>query len=552
MEIKAFALGGLDELGKVCFVVEVQEEIYIFDAGLKYFNNIDLGNNVIIPNFDYLIKNKDRIKGIFITKIDISDAYAIKYLIKKIKNITIYTSEINKNLMADIGLLSSAEVIKNVKIIQDHYVKIGNNQVKKFNTASNLPGSCGFSIKTRDGLIIYTGSFIIETNKEKEIFNTNYKKISRDEKVLLLISNVSNINTDGFGVTKSRIDNWLDNSLDETKENLYICCYDNEWYKIHNIIKKLFKNKDKFNISFFDKKFFNFYFNTLKNIDPIYNSIDFINFEDIKRSETKRNIILLTGDQKWLFSRIKRIILQTNPEVRLTDKDFVLLLGENKFNMELSIFNILNELHRTDSKIKFVSQKEIIPTEAGTEDLRFLCNQLEPKYFIPFNAYYKEICKAKDKISTCLNEEQIIIINNGDVVIFKNGNKQKKMENIKSESVFINTSTFDIVPASILNERQILGTYGVVFISFGFNLNNMKYSILTNIEIDFIGINSNEKKLLKIKNEIIKSIKFLFENKLKEIKIPKNINILVKKLSEKIIKKELNKYPFIISMIVNM
>ena len=119
-KIRCFALGGLDELGKNLFVVEVNQDIFIFDCGLKILKNLDLGVNTLIPDFNYLVKHQNRIQGVFITKIDKGNFYALPFLLNRIKTLKVFVTKISREIIITFNLLSLQQMKNNLFVLENY------------------------------------------------------------------------------------------------------------------------------------------------------------------------------------------------------------------------------------------------------------------------------------------------------------------------------------------------------------------------------------------------------------------------------------------------
>ncbi|WHP39014.1 MAG: hypothetical protein QJQ54_03325 [Mollicutes bacterium] len=208
-KIKVFSLGGLDEVGKNCIVIEVNEQIFIFDSGLKYLNNIDLGINSVIPDFSFLIENQKKIRGLFLSKIETSKAHSISYLLKKIPHLTVYLTATSKEILKGLNLLTEQQINKNLHVLNDQHLQFNNVKLQMFSTATSMPGSCGYILSTQDGDIVYTGSIVIKSKFNTNLFSTDLSGLIKEKPLptLLLIQNVEEVATEGFTVPNNRIDN---------------------------------------------------------------------------------------------------------------------------------------------------------------------------------------------------------------------------------------------------------------------------------------------------------------------------------------------------------
>ena len=163
-KIKICALGGLNETGKNMYVVEVDNDIFVFDAGLKYADDKMLGVDYIIPNYDYLKENKTRIKGLFITHGHDSQMGAISDLLLDIPDLKIYATKFTLEILKE-QLIEDKIDCKNLMEIQAHKkINFGENGIFPISLTHSIPDTVGYALYTKDGIIFYTGNFLFDAS----------------------------------------------------------------------------------------------------------------------------------------------------------------------------------------------------------------------------------------------------------------------------------------------------------------------------------------------------------------------------------------------------
>ena len=170
--IRLFALGGLDENGKNLYVIEINNEIFLIEAGIKYPETEQLGVEMIIPDFDYLIKNQDRIKALFITHAHDDVMAALPYLLKQI-NIPVYTTPLTAELISNMAHKEGLRNLKIHRVKRSGEFKIGNIKVRSFGVTHSIADAFGVAIDTPQGYVVYLGEFIIDYDIREESFMCN-------------------------------------------------------------------------------------------------------------------------------------------------------------------------------------------------------------------------------------------------------------------------------------------------------------------------------------------------------------------------------------------
>ena len=206
-KIKIFSLGGLNENGKNMYIVNVDENIFVLDAGLKYADDKMLGIDYIIPNFDYLKENKEKIKGIFITHGHDSQMGAVTDIVREIPNIDVYGTEFTVNLLK-IEFEEEKLDIKCLHTIKPHHkINFGTISIFPISLTHSVPGNVGYVINTTDGAIVYTGNFLFDQTMP-EVYKTDIGKLAYVGKqgVLCLMSESLYSEKNGFTTPNNRID----------------------------------------------------------------------------------------------------------------------------------------------------------------------------------------------------------------------------------------------------------------------------------------------------------------------------------------------------------
>ena len=162
-KIRVFALGGLNENGKNMYVVNVDKDIFVFDAGLKYDNDLNLGIDYIIPNIDYLIKNRNNIKGIFLTHGHEGNMGAIPDILEQLPEVPVYATKLTLQIIKRELNKAEAEKYKFVEIKPHNKIDFGKNSIFPISVTHSIPDAVCFVLYTKDGAIVYTGDFVFDS-----------------------------------------------------------------------------------------------------------------------------------------------------------------------------------------------------------------------------------------------------------------------------------------------------------------------------------------------------------------------------------------------------
>lgn len=457
-KIKIFALGGLNEIGKNMYVVDIDNNIFVFDAGLKYADDSMLGVDYIIPKYDYLIQNKKKIKGIFITHAHDEQMGALPDILPELENVPVYatkfTMEIIKRELAEskINYSKLIEVKPHVKI------NFGKISVFPINVTHSVPDSVGYVINTVDGAIFYTGNFMFDSSMLGP-YKTDIGKLAYIGKqgVLCLLSESMYADKKGFTAPNNRIAPIVNEILDQD-DRIIVSVFPNQFYKIQELFNGIM-HTDR-NVVIIGKRLQDI---ILNSIELNYMKFDVNKIKTISHVNDKNIIVLIADDREKPFSNFLRIIRGYDKFIKLNKKDTVLFMSPVFPGMEKSSSKLLDGVTRIGCNLIDLSSK-YLSHHASSEDLMLMINLLNPKYYMPVNGEYRhEIANKKAAIIAGMNEENILCKLNGDVVYFKNGKLVDDDIKIPTDELLIDGEVGD-VGEIVLKDREMLSDNGVVVV----------------------------------------------------------------------------------------
>lgn len=483
--IRVFALGGLDERGKNMYVVEVNRDIFIFDAGSKIPEREALGIDTVIPDFSYLKENASRIKGIFISKPSEESFGAISYLLKDLK-ITVYASKlaiflIKQKLHKFRVWYSENELIE---INAKDTFSFNDNEIEVFNTTSCIPDSFGFALKTVDGAIVYTGDYIFDS-EERNSFSTDLNHLSKiaDDKVLLLMSDSGYANRHDYTAPNHKCKKWIESSFKEAPSKIIIACHDQDFYRISEILE-LVKETNR-EAMFMD--------GTLKSILEEFKAHAYLNlsknqFKTVHNNTVnQQSVIFVTGNGDRLYTRLHKIINGDDENLEINDLDTVILATPPLPGYELKHARVLDELARTDATFITLSDKKIWDMHASYEDIKMMVGIIKPKFFMPVKGLHKNIVNAglsANEAGVLVNN--ILIKDNGQILEFVDGKLGPSPASLKCNNIYVDGLGVGDIGAVVLNERKQLARDGILI--SGITLNRRTKEIVSLVDIQMRGV----------------------------------------------------------------
>lgn len=357
--INFFALGGLDERGKNLYCVEVDKDIFIFEAGTKHPERGILGIDVVIPNLDYIKENKKRIKAIFISKPGHESSEAITYILKH-ASIPIYANDLTTFIMKfQLQRLKVRNKDECFNTIRDkQIIEFGNNSVEVFRTTTNYPESFGFALHTSDGTIVYTGDYIFDSTAFTS-FTTDLQHLARISKkeVLLLLSDSQSATRRDYTAPNHKIATSIERAVKEAKGRVFLACFEQDFHKIAELFTIL-RELDR-PVAIYGQTLYETikYMKNSKRLNTLLSDIEIKPLNEVKNKEN--GVIIVTGSGERLYTRLAKMAMDNDEMVDIKDSDTIILASPPSPGKELNHANTLDELARANCKTIALSDKRI-------------------------------------------------------------------------------------------------------------------------------------------------------------------------------------------------
>ncbi|MBE6152265.1 MAG: ribonuclease J [Firmicutes bacterium] len=506
-KIKIFSLGGLNEIGKNMYVVEVDQDIFVFDAGLKYADDNNLGVDYIIPNYDYLKENKERIKGLFITHGHDQQMGAISDILLDIPNLKVYgttfTLEILKEELQEDGIQTEHLI----EIKPHKKLNFGNNSVFPISLTHGVPDAVGYVLYTPDGAIFYTGNFVFDPTMS-DFYKTDVGKLAYVGKqgVLCLLSESMYADKKGFTSPNHRTSALIREILyKHNNERILFNVFQAQLNRIQELFNEVIKTNRR--VVIMGKRLEAL---ILRSIDMKYIDFDKTRIGSLKEVEDKNVVVLISDEREKPFSNIKRIIRGYDKFIKIDEHDTVVFASPVYDGMEKSFTKVLDDIAALGANLVTFSNKKYLSLHASSEDLMLMIDLMKPTYYFPVNGEYRNQVANKDvALQVGMKEENIILNLNGQVATFINGKLLDTKETIKTDEVLIDGKTPGDIGELVLKDREMLSDNGIVIVTA--TLDRMTKKVLAGPEIltrGFIYVKENIdliKEAERISNEIIEN-----------------------------------------------
>nr|WP_209437977.1 ribonuclease J [Mesobacillus selenatarsenatis] len=491
--IKIIPLGGVGEMGKNMYITEVDGDIFVVDVGLMFPEDEMLGIDVVIPDFTYLVLNRDRVKAIFLTHGHEDHIGALSYLLRKM-NIPVYGTKLTialaKEKMREQDFTGSVDFHE---INSDTIVDFDKVSVSFFKTNHSIPGSVGISILTSDGAIVHTGDFKFDQAAAPLYKPEIGKMASIGEKgVLCLLSDSTEAERPGHTPSESTVIAELSNVFYNAEGRIIAACFASDLNRIQHLFNSAYANDRKVAVVG----------NSLKRVYDIALQLGYLQVEedliisvnDLKDYDNSQVVILTTGSQGEPIEALQKMAKQVHPQVNILAGDTVLFAASPLRGSEVFIYKTIDMLYRAGANVVTSKNSVQVSSHGSQEELKFMINLMNPKYFIPVHGEYKMLKAHKKLAQFCgIPEENIFIPDRGDVIEISGG-KLKFTEKVPAGNTLIDGIGIGDVGNIVLRDRRLLSQDGVLLVVV--TLNKTDRRILAGPEIisrGFVYVRESEK-----------------------------------------------------------
>jgi len=548
-KIRIISLGGLDELYKNMTLVEINDEIYVIECGVKFPDKTKPGVDYIIPRYDYLLANKSKVKGYFLTHGHDSMIGALPYIYQKVPA-PIYCTHPTQTFFISFCIHNHIDYSKYsfVLVKPSDDIRIGGRIIRLFSTCCNFADSFGISISTDQGNVMYLSNFVIN-NDNTHGFTNDVVKLAQicDQKTLVLLMDASSAENPGYCAPNYRLFYLIQKEVMDLKGRVFFAIDTPDLFNIIDCLNRTIKFTNR-KIIPYDETSKEVIENLMKAGYLAFDHKNMASVEDVNRLPPNEVLVFITGFGSKLNSKVALLAAKNNDEkiVFLTDKDTFIFANHITPENEVSTTDALDELYHNDCKIIRLG-KNFVRMHACEEDIKQIVSLIRPKYFIPVTASFKQLLAAAKlavNMNVGLNHNSIFIVDNGNIIEFEAGFGKICSNKVITGDLFVDGKGIGDIQNEVIEERQKFSDDGVIVLAA--TISKSQHKIAAGPDVQTRGL-----VFLKDNESLIKEITKLFVNTI-EIELTKeNYSIsymeeATKDLIFKAIRRALNKTPIII------
>lgn len=461
--VKLIPIGGLNEIGKNMTLLEYKNDIMIIDCGLSFPDDEMFGIDIVIPDFSYLIKNREKVKGMILTHGHEDHIGAIPYLLKEL-NIPIYGTRLTlglvENKLKEHGIKGKLNTIK-----AGQNVKIGEFKIETMRTTHSIADAICLAIDTPAGIIFHTGDFKIDyTPVDGEPINFQRLADIGQKGVLLMLADSTNAERKGYTASERTIGVALENIFRGSEARILIATFSSNVHRVQRIINTAVMFNRKVAISG----------RSMVNVVNLAIELGYLNIPEnvlvdinkIKNIPDNQLVIITTGSQGEPMSALARMASADHKAVQIKKGDMVILSSSPVPGNEKTVSNVINKLFEKGADVIYSDIADIhVSGHACSEELKLMHSLIKPRYFMPVHGEYRHL-KQHAFIAENLGmpPENIHILENGEVLHLNKDHVKKSKEEVAASAVLVDGLGVGDVGNIVLRDRKLLSESGLIIV----------------------------------------------------------------------------------------
>ena len=464
--IKIIPLGGLGEIGKNITLYEYDGDMFLVDCGMAFPDEDMPGIDIVIPDFSYVLENRDKIKGMVVTHGHEDHIGAIPYLLRNF-NLPIYATKLTIGLiegkLKEHKLLSSA----NLNVVKaGDTVKLGKFSVEFIHVNHSIPDAVGFAIKCVGGTVVHTGDFKIDTTPiDDHVIDIGRFAQLGKEGVLALLADSTNVERPGYTASERIVGESLSNLFKKAGDNrIIVATFSSNIHRIQQIIDEAYRCNRKVAVSG----------RSMLNVVSIASELGYLNvpesvlieIEAIRNYTPGQTVIITTGSQGEPLSALHRMAFSDHRQVEIIPGDMIIISATPIPGNEKLVTKVINELMKHGANVVYERMYDVhVSGHACQEELKLIMSIVNPKYFIPLHGEQKHLMKHTDLARIMgINPKNTLVATNGSVIEVSN-KEIKCSEVVPAGRVFVDGLGVGDVGSIVLRDRKLLSDDGIIVVA---------------------------------------------------------------------------------------
>jgi ribonuclease J len=459
-------LGGLEEIGLNMTVMEYGDDMVIIDAGLMFPEEDMPGIDFVIPDFTYILENREKVRGVVLSHGHEDHTGALPFLLKELP-IPVYGTPLTIGLVRDKLKEHKLEQIELNAVLPREVVTLGMFEIEFIRVTHSIVDGVGFGIRTPEGLIVHTGDFKLDpTPVDGQLMDFHKFSEYGERGTVLLMSDSTNAEKGGFTFSEKEVRRAFDDIFADAKGRIIIATFASNIHRIQQVIDVA---------AMFGRKVIMTGKSLIANaqiaLDLGYLRIPpdtWVKLEDLKHLNDNKVVLITTGSQGEPMSVLSRIATDEHKQIKVKEGDVVILSAKMIPGNERSIGRIINHLFRRGADVIYEKVSEIhVSGHASKEELKLMLNLVRPRHFMPVHGEFRhKVYHARLAEKTGIPRENIFLLDDGDVLEISEGSASRGGK-VTSGRIYVDGKGVGDVEDMVLRDRRRLAHDGIVLILIG-------------------------------------------------------------------------------------
>ncbi|MBR1654181.1 MAG: ribonuclease J [Clostridia bacterium] len=510
--LKIIPLGGLEEIGKNITIFEYDDEIVLVDCGLEFPEDNMLGVDLVIPDVTYLVKNKEKIKGLVITHGHEDHIGSIPYVLKQV-DMPIYATRLTVGLIQN--KLEEHKLLRSTRLYtvdQGQTVDLGKIKVEFIRSSHSIPDSVMLAIHTPVGTVMHTGDFKIDfTPIDDQLMDFGRIAEIGNQGVLALLSDSTNSERKGYTMSESSVGEVFDRLFMNCKKRIVVATFASNVHRVQQICNSAVKYGRK--IAVCGRSMINM-IETARNLGYIQVPDNtFIDIDMIKNYTDEQLTILTTGSQGEAMSALTRMAAGEHKKVVITPNDLVIISATAIPGNEKLVSKVIDKLMQIGAEVVYSALEDIhVSGHACQEEQKLIMSLVRPKFFLPVHGEYRQLrAHAETAKKMGIPPENIFMLENGRVLEL-NENEAKITTSVPSGKILVDGLGVGDVGNIVLRDRQHLSQDGLIIIVMTMDAGSGE--IVSGPDVisrGFVYVRESENLMEDVKKQIREEVKYFEE-----------------------------------------
>ena len=474
-DIKIIALGGVRENAKNLYIVEINDSIFILDAGLRYPENEQLGVDFVIPNLDYLVENKDRIQGIFLTHGHADAIGALPYILQDAK-VPVFGSSLTIELAKLFVKNAGVNKFNNFHVIDSETeIEFDDAVVSFFKTTHSIPESMGIVLGTDRGNIVYTGDFKFD-QAARPYYKTDLGRLAEigREGVLALLSDSANATSTEQTASEAEVGQEIDQVIADADGRVIIAAVASNLVRIQQVFDSAAEHGRRVVLTGFDVENIVRTAIRLKKLTVEHEKL-IVKPKDMNKFEDHELIILENGRMGEPIDGLQKMAVGRHRYVQIKDGDLVYIVTTPSIAKEAAVARVNNAIYKAGGAVKMITQNLRVSGHANARELQLMLNLLRPQYLFPVQGEYRELqAHAELALEVGILPENIYIVKRGDIMHLSEDQGFLLEGTVPAGDVMIDGNAIGDVGNIVLRDRMVLSEDGIFIVAITVNKKERK------------------------------------------------------------------------------